>query len=379
MDWKFKYYDIEKGVDFDSLEKECEWFRDMADVQQDEIWHAEGNVQIHTKMVVEALISLPEFQQLPNQYQHIMVTAALMHDIEKRSTTEIMFNGRENRLCVVAPRHAAKGEYTARRLLYTEFDCPYKIRELICKVVKYHGIPLWDSSEEAAEKRIISSSMVVPNNLLVMIAKADILGRECWDNEQQLDKIEEFQILCEVYDCWDKPYQFSSDLAKFEYFTKNKSIHYTPYDDKKFTVTMMSALPGSGKDTYIKQHLSDIPMVSLDDIRVELKVKPTDKKGNGRVIQLAKERAKEHMRAKRDFVWNATNITKNLRGQIIDLFESYGGKVNIVYVEVPYKTMLSQNKSREAEVPQKAIDKMLRGLEPPTTKECNQLIIHSHD
>ena len=107
MNWTFKYYNIEKGVDYDSLEKECDWFRDMVDVPQDEIWHAEGNVQIHTKMVVEALISLQEFQELPDVYKHIMVTAALMHDIEKRSTTEEKFLEREDRVCIVAPKHAA--------------------------------------------------------------------------------------------------------------------------------------------------------------------------------------------------------------------------------------------------------------------------------
>jgi len=43
------------------------------------------------------------------------------------------------------------------------------------------------------------------------------------------------------------------------------------------------------------------------------------------------------MRKKQNFVWNATNITAQLRGQLIDLFTSYGGRVKVVYVEVTYK------------------------------------------
>lgn len=45
MYWKFKYYDIEKGPDWESIGN-IDWFQDMADVPQDKIWHAEGNVQI---------------------------------------------------------------------------------------------------------------------------------------------------------------------------------------------------------------------------------------------------------------------------------------------------------------------------------------------
>lgn len=132
----------------------------------------------------------------------------------------------------------------------------------------------------------------------------------------------------------------------------------------------MSALPGSGKDTYITKNLSTYPVISLDNIRKELGVKPTDKSGNGRVIQLAKERAKEYMRKHQSFVWNGTNITAQLRGQLIDLFTSYGGKVKIIYIEVPYKKLLQQNNNREASVPEPAIQKMINKLEIPQVDEA---------
>ena len=140
MHWKFKYYDIEKGPDWEAMERDLDWFRDMADVPQDKIWHAEGNVQIHTKMVCEALLGLPEFKALGDQEKQIMFTSALMHDIEKRSTTTTEF--KQGRECIVAPKHADRGEKTARILLYKEFACPYDIREQICKIVKWHGKPL---------------------------------------------------------------------------------------------------------------------------------------------------------------------------------------------------------------------------------------------
>jgi predicted kinase len=76
------------------------------------------------------------------------------------------------------------------------------------------------------------------------------------------------------------------------------------------------------------------------------------------------------MRKHESFVWNGTNITSQLRGQLIDLFTSYGAKVKIVYIEVPYKLLLHQNNNREASVPESAIKKMLNKLEIPQVDEA---------
>ena len=370
MSWKFKYYDIQNGPDWVGLENNCDWFRDMKLVPQDKIWHAEGDVQIHTKMVCESLIGLPEFKLLTDLEKHIMFTSALMHDIEKRSTTTE--EEKRGRICIVAPKHAERGEKTARTILYKDFDCPYSVRELICKIVKWHGKPLHSCSE----KTMINLATQVPLNLLAMIAKADILGRICEDAEENLEKIEFFTLLAEELECLNEPREFESYLAEFTYLNSEDGyLEYSPFNETKFGVMMMSALPGSGKDTYIAKNLKDWGVVSLDDIRIELGVKPTDKSGNGRVIQLAKERAKEFMRKKQNFVWNATNITSQLRKQLIDLFISYGGYVTIVYVEVPYKKLLKQNGDREAQVPSSVIDKMIGKLEPPVREEAHELVL----
>ena len=369
MSWEFKYYDIENGPDWVGLENNCDWFRDMQDIPQDKIWHAEGNVQIHTKMVCEALIKLPEFKVLGKEEKHIMFTSALMHDIEKRSTT--IEEEKRGRICIVAPKHAERGEKTARTILYKDFDCPYIVRELICKIVKWHGKPLHSCSE----KTMINLATQVPLKSLAMISKADILGRICDDSEEHLDRIEFFVLLAEELGCLHGSREFKSNLAEYTYLkSDNGYLEYTPFNETKFDVIMMSALPGSGKDTYIKNNFKDWGVVSLDDIRIELNVKPTDKSGNGRVIQLAKERAKEFMRKKQNFVWNATNITSKLRMQLIDLFISYGGYVRVIYVEVPYKTLLKQNSGREAQVPINVIEKMIIKLEPPVREEAHEII-----
>jgi predicted kinase len=367
--WKFKYYDINTGPDWDAIEKNCEWFRDMKLVPQDEVWHGEGDVQIHTKMVCEALISFPEFKKRTEQEKHILFVGALMHDIEKRSTT--ITEEKYGRICIVAPKHAERGEKTAREILYKEFNCPYQVREFICKIVKWHGKPL----HSVSEKTIVNLATQVPPSWLGMISKADIIGRICEDALEQLEKIEFFKFMAEDLGCLVGPRVFENDLAEYTYLKEGGFIDYVPFDETKFEVVMMSALPGSGKDTYIAKHLKDWGVVSLDDIRIELGVKPTDKSGNGRVIQLAKERAKEFMRKKQNFVWNATNITAQMRIQLIELFESYGAKVRIIYIEVPYNTLVSQNNNREAAVPLSVVNRMIGKLEPPVREEACLLTI----
>ena len=369
--WKFPKYKIDVELDWDDLTKSYAWIAAMQGVPQDPVWHAEGDVHIHTKMVVEALTKLPEFSDLSDQDKHVLVTAALFHDIEKRSTTtEEEIDGV---IRIVSPRHAKKGEFTARSILYTEIETPFQIREAITKLVRLHGLPLWAITKDNPNKEVIYASTVLRNELLGMLATADILGRSCTDQAEILLKIEFFKELCEENDCFKNSKKFNSTYGRFLYFNKEDSyVDYLPFDDLICTVTLMCALPGSGKDTFIKKNL-DQPVLSLDDIRRANKISPTDKKGNGQVIQLAKEKAKEYLRSKTSFVFNATNITKDIRSRWIGLFSDYKAKVKIIYLEVPYKKLLKQNSEREYAVPNHVINRLIGKLEMPDLREAHEV------
>jgi predicted kinase len=117
-------------------------------------------------------------------------------------------------------------------------------------------------------------------------------------------------------------------------------------------------------------------VISLDDIRQERKTAATDRTGNGQAIQAAKEKAKEYLRSKKNFVWNATNITRQMRSQLIDLFLTYKAEVQIVYVEVPYAKLHAQNKSREAAIPVSALEKLVRKMEVPGLWEAHNVVYH---
>ena len=370
MNWRFTYYDINKGIDWAGIEKDFSWFRDMRNVPQDAIWHAEGDVHTHTKMVVVSLVNLPEFKLLDEQDKHIVFLAALMHDIEKRSTTTS--EERDGRTCIVAPRHAQKGEKTVRGILYRDLDTPFEIREEICSLVRYHGVPLWSFDDKNSLHKIINISQRCQTNLLCMLAKADVLGRVCEDSEDLLEKVEFFELMVKEQECFGKPKEFKTKLSRYSNLINFDYLgyDYEPYDKSRFSVIMLSGISGSGKDTFIQEEYSKLPVISLDGIRRELGIRPEAKKANGKVFQIAKERCKVLMRKGVNFVFNATNITKNMRSKWVTLFEAYSGKVTIEYIEVPYEKLLKQNSNREYKVPEKIIEKMIKKLEIPLYNEA---------
>jgi predicted kinase len=370
MTWKFpKYCESASSLDWDELASTYSWVADMSGVKQDPVHHAEGDVAIHVDMVLRSLLNSEEFKLLSEQDKQILFTATLMHDVEKRSTTIEEPDG-----SVTSRGHSRKGEMTARKILYRDIQTPTGIRESICKLIRHHGLPLWAIDRDSPVRAVIGSSMVCDNMLLSILAEADANGRKCEDKDSLIFRIGLFRELCTEQDCYRKPYEFSSGLAKFKYFNNGSSwAGYKPFDDTKFEVVLMSGLPGSGKDTYVKNNLSEVPVISLDGIRKELKLKPNDRKGNGTVVQMAKERAKEFMRKHQSFAWNATNITRQMRSQLISLFVQYGASVRIVYVEVPYQKLLQQNKDRENVVPENALEKMIDKLEVPETTEAHSV------
>ena len=149
--WTFPHYMIGEALDWDLLARRFDWISDMQGVAQDPIWHSEGDVFVHTQMVLDALMGLPEFQNLSDQDKHILVTAALLHDVEKRSTTMTeVIDGQER---IVSPRHAKRGEFTARMLSYTEWNTPFYHREQIAKLVRLHGLPLWAIERRTQPRR----------------------------------------------------------------------------------------------------------------------------------------------------------------------------------------------------------------------------------
>ncbi len=160
--------------DWNSLCRDYDWVADMHGVPQSPVHHAEGDVAVHTQMVLKALEHLPEYQSLPDDARQIIWMAALLHDVEKRSTTFTEADG-----SIVAPGHAKKGAMTARHILYTQFDLPFEEREQIVNLVRFHGLPLWLMAQTGATKSLAGGEFACKHRVAELLAQADMLGRIC--------------------------------------------------------------------------------------------------------------------------------------------------------------------------------------------------------
>ncbi len=195
------------------------------------------------------------------------------------------------------------------------------------------------------------------------------------DRDAQLkENVHLWKMVADENDCFDHPYDFANDHARFLFYRDRlSSLHYTPREEFCCKVTLMSGLPGSGKDTWLAQHRPTLPVVSLDGLRADLDVDATDNQGE--VIQAAREACREHLRAGRDFAFNATNTMRQTRKRWIDLFADYGVRIEAVYVEPPLPVIFQQNERRARPVPKQVIHHLVEKLEPPTRAEAHSLTL----
>ncbi len=345
------------------------WCRAMADCAQDAQWHSEGDVWTHTQMVCQQLLQLEDWHSLTAHERMLLIFTALFHDAAKPLTTQVdPDTGR-----ITSPKHAVKGEHLVRGVL-RELECDLPTREEIARLVRYHGRPAFLLERNDPAHEVIQLSWLVNNRLLYLFALADTRGRDTDSMTRPEENLHYWKLMAEENNCFLEHYPFANDHARFLFYRQAQpNLHYVPHEDFACTVTMLSGLPGSGKDTWLSRQRSDLPMVSLDDLRGELDVGPTDNQGE--VVQLARERCREFLRSRTSFAFNATNLLKQTRQRWIDLFADYYARVELVYIEPPMSVILDRAKRRERAVPQRVIQEIADKSEPPTWTECHGLIL----
>ena len=365
MNWKqLKQSSLEDITDWAETQP---WCRAMANCAQDAEWHSEGDVWTHTKMVLSQLLELEEWPSLEPREQTILIFTALFHDVAKPLTTEVdSETGR-----VRSPRHAVKGEHVARSIL-RDVGCDLATREEIARLVRYHGRPAFLLERDEPAHEVVKLSWLVNNRLLYLFALADTRGRDTDAMTRPEENLHFWKLMAEEYDCYDRPYPFATDHARLTFFRQQQpNLHYVPHDEFSCDVTLIAGLPGSGKDTWLLRNRPALPVISLDNIREEMGIRPTD--NQGRVAQQARERCREFLRSGTSFAFNATNTMRLTRSRWLDLFADYNARIEVVYLEPAIETLLQQNKSRTDSVPESVIRSLAEKCEPPTWIECHSL------
>lgn len=374
---------LSKEVNFEALWQWAEksvfgmFLRKMQDVMQDPEFHGEGTVYRHTKMVCQALLENTEFRLFSPEEQAELFLAALLHDIGKIKTTALD-DGKW-----VSPHHSSVGSRMIRTFLWQTFGLcgsqeAIRFRETVCGLIRYHMLPahMIEQSDSVLRIRQVASLGEAVKDFtwqkLCVLADADMRGRIAADAEECREKVELCRLLAEEAGCLYGSFSYSDSFTRHAYLSgRNVLPDQSLYDDTWGKIILMSGLPGTGKDTWIARHLPGLPMISLDDIRKELGVRPADPQG--RVVAEARERAKEMLRQKQSFVWNATDLSRDIRQKQIRLFEQYKAAVRIVYLETGEKVRRERNASRKEAVPEAAVEHMLKKLELPSIEEAQSV------
>lgn len=369
-------------IPWDRLEQSCAgpFLTQMAARPQDPVYHGEGDVLAHTRLVCGALAELEDFRRLDRDRRRAVFLAALLHDVGKLRRT------RQEEGRWTSPGHAAAGAAMARELLW--LDCGLcgdarvqALRETVCTLIRYHALPVHAAFEVEGARRLLKAAAdgeLLPDfsiELLCLLARADILGRICGDRDELLEAVELCAALAEEQKCLTGPRLFPSRHTAFSYFTGRLDVpDWELYDSTWGEVILLSGLPGTGKDTWIAAQCPGLPVVSLDAIRAEQGIPPAGPQD--RVAELARERARALLRAKQPFVWNATNVTPELRRKQVELFTGYGASVRIVYLETEWEEERRRNAGRAAAVPEGAVLRMLARLTPPERFEAHRVEWH---
>lgn len=361
-----------QAVDWDALERTFPEARAMRACPQDPVFHAEGDVWVHTRMVTERLIENPQYSALPEDRRQVLLLTALLHDVGKPGTTEIGWDDMLGRERVRQPGHSRLGASMAWSLLW-EAGVPRDIRQRVYWLIAWHQRPFHLLGATGAMRKVVGFSLIGDWRELLIFANADNRGRlspNCGDTAETLELL---RLWLEEEGLEDRPWPFANDESRMQYFEKpGRSLYYEAQPATGSQVVMLCGLPGSGKDTYAKKAFPEWPQVSLDAVRDDLGIDAT---GNqGAVIQETQKRARILLRSKQPFVWNATNLTVSLRSKVIGLLRSYGAHVAIHALDRPLADILRRNASRSAMVPEAVIWRMIRKYEPPSLLEAHEVL-----
>lgn len=368
----------------------------LGETPQDPEWHGEGDVHVHTQMVLDALYAELDGAGLTPEVERELILGAVFHDLAKPWTTRRMeIRGVER---VAAPGHEAQGRSVLATAL-VDAGLPWDSLWHVMGLVGYHQEPkrlVVKGKEPAA---FLALSRKVDPARVACLERADMRGRVCPDQADQLGYLDLFLLGVDDYAPagWSGRWEaavaegtvgrsaafrdrvFGEAIRALEAGrVRDPSeigflVHREPADPPELVV--LCGPSGSGKSTFVERHLADHEVVSLDALREELAGDRSDQALNGAVRQEAKFRLKAALRPGRKVVWDATNLRADFRSAVCQLGFDYGALVSLVVFHGDRSSYAQRNRRREHAVPDRVVAAQLDQWEWPEVDEAHRLIV----
>jgi putative nucleotidyltransferase with HDIG domain len=367
------------------------WLYRLKSTEQDTIWHAEGDVHIHTRMVMEAMAEIlsGDAAHLSDEDKSTLMLAALLHDIGKPETTYEKFQ--DGRMKVKASNHEQVG---LSYLTYRLAELPLTAQQYrdVLALVGYHQVPKLLVVKNQSKWAYYALARKVRLELLYYLEQADMIGRICADLDEQLEYLELFRLYAEEYGCYtslegeraalsalaDNPYMYTkgfSALLAGEIIHPEEALSkfYEPARSHPRLI-LTSGISGVGKSTWIEREHPQTLRISLDEIREEIGGHRQNFKHEGQVVNLAKERLKQALREHRTVIYESTGLRRDLRKKVIALAENYHAVTTCVLFTDAFSTVTKQNANRTHAVDTGVHLKQLHRFEFPELDETDHFI-----
>lgn len=357
-------------------------FSALKDTKQSVKYHKEGNVDIHTQMVVHLIINDTRFDSNAHN-RRTLIMAALCHDLGKAITTVDKGDGK-----FIAYGHEIESEKITRKLLWDE---PTAFREQVCCLVRYHMYirTLLEQKKSLYQSLIeLSQELGQRGTTLEMLFKlmhADNEGSISDEITTRSDKIkiESLEYLAKSMGILNRnAIPCLEDLRYKQNERKCKGI-------KDIEILVMVGLPGAGKDTYVEEILSmngekNTAVICRDDIRVEMGLCTSNEKIVGTSEQEAEVTRRFNEKLQKSIengtgliIINNINLKKKYRVALQNDIKKYcNGKYypifNYMYIETTMKNHLLR---RKGQISEDVFNNMIMSFDWPSKEEYHQIYL----
>lgn len=376
----------------------------MAETPQEPEWHGEGNVLVHTDLVLGEMESMlrpgGEAAHVTGMRRLGLVLGGLLHDLGKVFTTHQREIG--GRVRIVSPNHPARGR-SWWALHHHRLELPVEVVDTVLALIGHHHDPRRVVASDGGAAAYRKLARHCDLELVYLLELADLRGREAANQETELEHLEWFRLQAMEHGMWQNPEPWQDWREHVERVLAGESqevqrlalaegirqaeegLIFTPHEAvaKSYAwrkrggmpgeLVVLCGLSGAGKSSWIRAHLPGHAVVSLDEWRERIGGRRANHGREGEVLQAARAELREHLRQARPVVWDATSLRRDQRAPVVQLGLDYHAWVQIVCVSTPLAEIRRRQALRTEAPPAAVLEKQVERCEWPFAAQAHAM------